>query len=186
VRPEQYCDIHSTNIDNSEHLLLECLNSSNLFIDINDDKLFDIKSQLSSLTLQSGDANRNGNRCDGPKLATNKKGSKIPTSRRSKRKGTYEVAILSEKNFDKKTPPTRVLSVLEIFSNFETLNNEEIVVTYIVFLRNSEPNPDNHDLIIIASHELTNRAATPARPDRARRESRSTTRAARLRENSYL
>jgi hypothetical protein len=141
--------VRFTNIDNSEHLLLECLNSSNLFIDINDDKLFDIQSQLSSLTLQSGDANRNGNRCDGPKLATNKKGSKIPTSRRSKRKGTYEVAILSEKNFDKKTPPTRVLSVLETVSNFETLTKEEIVVTY---LRNSEPNPDYN--LYRRAHEL--------------------------------
>lgn len=145
--------IQFIDIDKSEQILLETLSTSNLFLEA-DDKISTIQSQLSTLTLNSEpEKTNNGNVPQNRRKPIRNKSSKTSKThrislKRSRRKGTYEVAIRSEENLGD-AQIVRLYDIMGTITNFSSLSKEELVVSY---LRNSEPNPDY--LLYRRAHEL--------------------------------
>lgn len=143
--------IQFTSIRHSEQLLLDTVNSSSLFLKV-DAGLGSLQSQLSSLTLNN-DIEKVATISRRTRKTSSKNGgtkiSRIPLSRRSKRKGTYEVAIKSEENLREDDESVQVRDPLEVLQNFSSISKEEIILSY---LKHSEANP--YYLNYRRAHEL--------------------------------
>lgn len=136
-------------VDKSEQILLNAVRASHIFLEV-DDKVTELHQQLSDLTLSSEvekPITKKGARRRTTRHATNGKLSSL--SRVSKRKGTYDVAKITETTDLIDKPSARSFTVSEALAEIESLTKEEIVTTY---LRNSEPSPDYH--LYRSAHEL--------------------------------
>lgn len=133
-------------IETSRQLLLDTICASSLFLSLPKDNHID--SQLSMLTISGqtdsspAPVKRRTGRGKGKK-------AKLPSlTRPGKKKGNYDVASASEENLAPYSPE-RYYDTLNLVKNIYSVNNEDIVVSY---LKNSEPNPDY--LLYRQAHEL--------------------------------
>jgi len=133
-------------VNKTEQLLSHTIYSSSLFLKL-PDKLSPLESQLSSLTITDDHSSTPGDVKTKPTRARTKR-SQLSLGRRSKRKGQYDVASVSEENLNDSNA-TRFFSTIEAAKNFKSMSKEELVTTY---LRNSAPNPDY--LLYRRAHEL--------------------------------